>query len=397
LSEVRRIYLDHAATTPVRPEVIEAITKTLTEVYGNPSSIHQFGRPARKLVEEAREKVAKAINADPREIIFTGSGTEADNIAILGGARANKKKGNHLITSVVEHHAVLDAFKALEKEGFEVTYLPVDAEGRVSVEDFKNALRDDTILVSIMHGNNEVGTIMPVEEIGAICRERKILFHVDAVQTVGKIEVDVTKINCDFLALSGHKIYGPKGIGVLYMRRGVRTSPLYYGGGQERKLRPGTENVANIVGLGVAIELAVAEMAEESARLSKLRDKLIDGILNNIPETRLNGPREGRLPHNVNVSIEYIEGEALLLTCDMKGIAASSGSACTSGSLDPSHVLMAMGLTHTTAHGSLRLSLGKATTEEDIDYVIRELKPIAERLRAMSPVWERFQKGLPIT
>jgi len=396
LSEVRRIYLDHAATTPVRPEVIEAMNKIHTEVWGNPSSIHQFGRPSRKAMEEAREKVAAAIGADPREIIFTGSGTEADNIAIVGGARANKKKGTHLITSVVEHHAVLDAFKALEKEGFEVTYLPVDADGRVSVEDFKNALRDDTSLVSIMMANNEVGTIMPVEEIGAICRERKILFHTDAVQAVGKIPVDVKAINCDFLALSGHKLYGPKGIGVLYMRRGVRTQPLYYGGGQERKLRPGTENVANIVGLATAIELAVQEMPEESARLAKLRDKLIDGVLANIPETRLNGPREGRLPHNVNVSIEYIEGEALLLTCDMKGMACSSGSACTSGSLDPSHVLMAMGLTHTTAHGSLRLSLGKSTTEEDIDYIIRELQPIAERLRAMSPVWERFQKGLPI-
>ena len=396
MSEVRRIYLDHAATTPVRPEVIEAMNKVHTEVWGNPSSIHQFGRPARKLLEESREKVAAAIGADAREIVFTGSGTEADNIAILGGARANKKKGTHLITTVVEHHAVLDAFKSLEKEGFEVTYLTVDADGRVSVEDFKNALRDDTSLVSVMMANNEVGTIMPVEEIGAICRERKILFHVDAVQAIGKIPVDVKAINCDFLALSGHKLYGPKGIGVMYMRRGVRTQPLYYGGGQERKLRPGTENVANIVGLATAIELAVQEMPEESARLAKLRDKLIDGVLSTIPETRLNGPREGRLPHNVNVSIEYVEGEALLLTCDMKGMAASSGSACTSGSLDPSHVLMAMGLTHTTAHGSLRLSLGKSTTEEDIDYIIRELKPIAERLRAMSPVWERFQKGLPI-
>ncbi|MBL0387245.1 cysteine desulfurase NifS [Tumebacillus sp. ITR2] len=393
---MRSIYLDHAATTPVREEVIEAMVKVLRENFGNPSSIHQFGRPVRKMMEEAREKVAKAINADPREIIFVGSGTEADNIAILGGARANKKKGNHLITTSVEHHAVLDAFKALEKEGFEVTYLPVDEVGRISVEDFKNALRDDTIFVSVMHANNEVGTIMPVEEIGAICREKKILFHTDAVQSVGKIPVDVTKINCDFLALSGHKLYGPKGIGVLYMRRGVRTQPLYFGGGQERKLRPGTENIANIIGLSVAIELAVAEMEQESARLSKLRDKLIDGVLANIEETRLNGPREGRLPHNVNVSIEYIEGEALLLTCDMKGMAASSGSACTSGSLDPSHVLMAMGLTHTTAHGSLRLSLGKSTTEDDIDYIIRELQPIAERLRAMSPVWERFQKGLPI-
>jgi len=397
LSEVRRIYLDHAATTPVRKEVVEAMMQVHTENWGNPSSIHYFGRPARKAMEEARERIAKAINADPREILFTGSGTEADNIAIVGGARANKKKGNHLITTAVEHHAVLDAFKQLEKEGFEVTYLPVDADGRISVEDFKNALRDDTVLVSVMHGNNEVGTIMPVEEIGAICRERKVLFHTDAVQTIGKIPFDVKAVNCDFAAMSGHKIYGPKGIGVLYMRRGVRTQPLYYGGGQERKLRPGTENVANIVGFATAIELAVTEMEEESARLSKLRDKLIDGVLSNIPETRLNGPREGRLPHNVNVSIEYIEGEALLLTCDMKGMAASSGSACTSGSLDPSHVLMAMGLTHTTAHGSLRLSLGKSTTEEDIDYIIRELQPIAERLRAMSPVWERFQKGLPIT
>ncbi|MGZ4031894.1 MAG: cysteine desulfurase NifS [Tumebacillaceae bacterium] len=394
---MRKVYLDHGATTPVRQEVIEAMMKVYQEVYGNPSSIHQFGRPARKLIEEAREKVAKAINADPKEIIFTGSGTEADNIAIVGGARANKKKGNHLITSVVEHHAVLDAFKALEKEGFDVTYLPVDGDGQVSVEDFKNALRDDTVLVSIMHGNNEVGTIMPIEEIGAICREKKILFHTDAVQTVGKIKVDVKELNVDFLALSAHKIYGPKGIGVLYMRRGVRTQPLYFGGGQERKLRPGTENVPNIVGIGVAIELAVAEMEQESARLVKLRDRLIKGILESIPETRLNGHATNRLPHNANVSIEYIEGEALILSMDMKGMAVSSGSACTSGSLDPSHVLMAMGLTHTTAHGSLRMTLGHSTTDEDVDYVITELKPIVDKLRAMSPVWERFQKGLPIT
>jgi cysteine desulfurase len=393
---VRRVYLDHGATTPVRPEVIEVMMKVHSEVFGNPSSIHQFGRPARKLIEESREKVAKAIGADPKEIIFTGSGTEADNMAIMGGARANQKKGKHLITTVVEHHAVLDAFKALEKDGFEVTYLPVDDKGRISVEDFKNALRDDTILVSVMHGNNEVGTIMPVEEIGAICRERKILFHTDAVQTVGKIPVDVKAINCDFLALSGHKIYGPKGIGVLFMRRGVRVQPLYHGGGQERKLRPGTENVANIAGIGIAIELAVAEMAEESERLSKLRDRLIEGVLGTIPETRLNGARDHRLPHNANISIEYIEGEALILSMDMKGMAVSSGSACTSGSLDPSHVLMAMGMTHTTAHGSLRMTLGKSTTDEDVDYVITELKPIVDKLRAMSPVWEKFQKGLPI-
>lgn len=396
MAEVRKIYLDHGATTPVRREVIDAMIPVLSETFGNPSSIHQFGRPARKLIEEAREKVAKALNADPKEIVFVGSGTEADNIAILGGARANKKKGNHVITTVVEHHAVLDAFKALEKEGFDVTYLPVDEYGMVSVEDFKNALRDDTILVSVMHGNNEVGTIQPVAEIGAICRERKILFHVDAVQSVGKIPVDVKAINCDFLALSGHKIYGPKGIGVLFMRRGVRTQPLYHGGGQERKLRPGTENVANIVGLGVAIELAVGEMEQESARLTKLRDRLIKGILETIPETRLNGHPTERLPHNANISIEYIEGEALILSMDMRGMAVSSGSACTSGSLDPSHVLMAMGLTHTTAHGSLRMTLGHSTTDEDVDYIITELKPIVDKLRAMSPVWERFQKGLPI-
>lgn len=393
---MRRVYLDHGATTPVRKEVIEAMMQVHSEVFGNPSSIHSFGRPARKLIEEAREKVAQAIGADPKEIIFTGSGTEADNIAIIGGARANQKKGKHLITSVVEHHAVLDAFKSLEKEGFEVTYLSVDGEGAVSVEEFQNALRDDTILVSVMHANNEVGTIQPVEEIGKICRERKILFHTDAVQTVGKVPVNVKEINCDFLALSGHKIYGPKGIGALYMRRGVRVQPLYHGGGQERKLRPGTENVANIVGLGVAIEHAVAEMPAESARLEKLRDRLIEGVLGSIEETRLNGPRTKRLPHNANISIEYIEGEALILSMDMKGMAVSSGSACTSGSLDPSHVLMAMGLTHTTAHGSLRMTLGHSTTDEDVDYVITELKPIVDKLRAMSPVWERFQKGLPI-
>ena len=387
---MRKVYLDHGATTPMRDEVIESIVEIYREISGNPSSVHQFGRNAKRKLEEARVKVAAAIGADAKEITFTGSGTEADNIAILGTAhlKAKQGKGKHIITSTIEHHAVWDTCKALEKEGFEVTYLPVDEYGLVSVDNVREALRDDTILVTIMHANNEVGTIQPIKEIGELLKSHQAVFHTDAIQTVGKIPVNVNDLGVDLLALSAHKLYGPKGVGALYIRKGVRLEPVIHGGGQERKIRPGTENLAGIYGFATAIELAVANLDAEAKRLEKLRDKLTTELLQSIPETRLNGHPTQRLPHNANISFEYIEGESLILSLDMKGIAVSSGSACTSGSLDPSHVLMAMGLTHQTAHGSLRMTLGKDTTEEDIDYVVQELKVIVARLREMSPVWE---------
>ncbi len=387
---MRKVYLDHGATTPMRDEVIESIVEIYREISGNPSSVHQFGRNAKRKLEEARVKVAAAIGADAKEITFTGSGTEADNIAILGTAhlKAKQGKGKHIITSTIEHHAVWDTCKALEKEGFEVTYLPVDEYGLVSVDNVREALRDDTILVTIMHANNEVGTIQPIKEIGELLKSHQAVFHTDAIQTVGKIPVNVNDLGVDLLALSAHKLYGPKGVGALYIRKGVRLEPVIHGGGQERKIRPGTENLAGIYGFATAIELAVANLDAEAKRLEKLRDKLTTELLQSIPETRLNGHPTQRLPHNANISFEYIEGESLILSLDMKGIAVSSGSACTSGSLDPSHVLMALGLTHQTAHGSLRMTLGKDTTEEDIDYVVQELKVIVARLREMSPVWE---------
>ncbi|GAV21715.1 cysteine desulfurase NifS [Carboxydothermus pertinax] len=390
---MERIYLDHGATTPLSREVLEEMMPYLTEKYGNPSSIHSFGREAKKAIEDAREKVAKAINADPGEIVFTGGGTEADNLAIKGIARGYRHKGNHIITSAVEHHAVLDACLSLQKEGFEVTVLPVDEYGMVSVDDVKNAITDKTILITIMHANNEVGTIQPIAEIGAIAKERGVYFHTDAVQTVGKIPVDVKELKVDLLSLSAHKIYGPKGVGALYVRKGLKLEPLTNGGGQERKRRPGTENVAGIVGLGKAIELAVAEMSVEAERLIKLRDKLIKGVLEKIPYVKLNGHPTLRLPHNANFSVEFVEGESMLLMLDMKGIAASSGSACTSGSLDPSHVLLAMGIPHEVAHGSLRLTLGKSNTEQQVDYVLEVLPGIVERLREMSPLYNQKVLG----
>ncbi|MBO8169748.1 MAG: cysteine desulfurase NifS [Thermoanaerobacteraceae bacterium] len=386
---MRKVYLDHSATTPVHPEVVKTINHYLTEAWGNPSSIHSFGREARKGLEEAREKVAALMGANPEEIVFTSGGTEADNMAVIGGAYAREKDGKHLITSQIEHHAVLDAFKYLEKQGFEVTYLPVDEDGLVRVEDLRNAIRDDTTLISIMHVNNEIGTIQPIEEIGAIAREKGILFHVDAVQSYGKIPVDVNKLNADMLTASSHKIYGPKGVGCLYIRKGVRIPSYTHGGGQEKKRRPGTENVPGIVGFGKAAEIAAQELEGEMKRLTALRDKLIKGIEERIPEIRVNGHRTKRLPGNANISFRYIEGESLLLSLDMKGIAASSGSACTSGSLDPSHVLLAIGLSHEIAHGSLRMTLGRDNTEEDIDYVLEVLPEIVERLRSMSPLYQR--------
>lgn len=385
---MERIYLDNAATTRVRPEVAEAVLPAMTETYGNASSVHSFGREAKKAMEKARAQVAAAIGAKKEEIYFTAGGSEADNWAIKGAAHALRRKGLHIITTAIEHHAVLHTCQALEKEGFEVTYLPVDEYGLVTPEQVEAAIRPDTILVSVMAANNEIGTIEPIAEIGAVCRAHKVLFHTDAVQAVGHMPLDVAAMQIDMLSLSGHKFYAPKGVGALYIRTGVRIENLIEGGAQERSRRAGTENVPAIVGMGRAIELITAEMAEENARISGLRDRLIAGILDAIPESRLNGHPTKRLPGNVNVSIRYIEGEALLLSLDMAGIAASSGSACTSGSLDPSHVLLAIGLPHEIAHGSLRLTIGRDNTQDEIDRVLEELPKIVSRLRAMSPLYD---------
>ena len=381
------IYLDHAATTPVDPRVLEAMLPTLTEVYGNASSFHQVGQAARKLVEASREKVAQAIGAKPGEIYFTAGGTEADNMALFGVTEALKlKKGKHVITTGLEHHAIYDTFLWLKDQGFEVTTLPVDEYGRVNPKDVEAAIRPDTILVSIMHANNEIGTIQPIAEIGAITRQRGVYFHVDAVQTVGHVPIDVKEMNIDLLSMAAHKFYGPKGVGALFIRRGVRIKQQLHGGAQERGLRPGTENVPGIVGMGKAIEIALECMQEEAQKEQALRDKLIQGLLK-IPDVRLNGHPSERLPGNVNVSISYIEGESILLSLDLLGICASSGSACTSGSLEPSHVLLNIGLDHPTAHGSLRLTLGRQNTEDEIDYVLQVLPDVVQRLRQMSPIW----------
>ncbi len=383
---MRKVYMDNSATTAVREEVLEAMTPYFTDTFGNPSSLHSFGREARKVIEEAREKTAAALGASPQEIIFTSGGTEADNLAIRGVARAMQQKGNHIITSAVEHHAVLDTCLALKEEGFEITVLPVDEYGMVSVDDVAKAITDKTILITIMMANNEVGTVQPVAKIGAVARERGVIFHTDAVQAIGNLPVNVGELPCDLLSLSAHKFYGPKGIGALYVRKGTKLKVFNFGGSQERKLRPGTENVPGIVGLGRSIELAAADMEEKVKKATELRDKLIKGLLS-IEDVKLNGHPTERLPGNANVSIEFVEGESLILSLDLKGIAVSSGSACTSGSLDPSHVLMAMGLDHQTAHGSLRFSLGYRNTQEDVDYVLEVIPEIVTRLRAMSPVY----------
>ena len=383
---MNRIYMDNAATTRVTQPVLEAMMPCLTTVYGNPSSVHAFGRDARRLLDEARAKVAAALNAKPNEIYFTGCGTESDNWAVRGSAYALKAKGNHIITSAIEHHAILHTCQQLEREGFKVTYLPVDEYGQVSAADVEKAITPETTLISIMTANNEIGTIQPIAEIGAIARAHGVRFHTDAVQAVGAIPVDVKAMNVDLLSLSGHKLHAPKGVGALYIRSGVRLERLMNGGAQERTQRPGTENMPSIVGLGRAIELATAHLDEKAAYVSALRDRLINGILETIPDTRLNGHPTNRLPGNCNVSIRYIEGESMLLNLDIKGIAASSGSACTYGSLDPSHVLLAIGLTHEVAHGSLRFSLNEDNTEEEVDYVIKSLDEVVRRLRAMSPL-----------
>lgn len=388
-----RIYVDNSATTPMKKEVLTSMLPYFSEVYGNPSSVYAEGREAKKAVELAREKVAKAINADPKEIYFTGSGTEADNWAIRMVAQANKAKGNHIITTAVEHHAILHTCKALEKDGFEVTYLPVDEFGMVSAEQVENAIKDNTVLISVMTANNEIGTIMPIKEIGAVAKAHKIPFHTDAVQAIGMIDIDVNEMNIDLLSLTGHKFHGPKGSGALFIRKGTKIGSFITGGAQERNRRAGTENVASIVGLGTAIEIATSNIAEKTKKLSEMRDYLIDTILEKIPYTRLNGHRTQRLAGNTNISFEFIEGESLLLMLDMKGISASSGSACTSGSLDPSHVLLAIGLKHEIAHGSLRISLSEDNTMEEMKYIVDTLVEIVERLRMMSPLYEAVLKG----
>lgn len=389
---MRNVYMDYAATTYVKPEVLEEMMPYFTEKYGNPSSFYGISRETKMAIDKARSRVAKALNCEQNEVYFTGGGSEADNWAIKGIATANRKKGNHIITTKIEHHAVLNTCEYLEKQGFDVTYLNVDKEGFVDLEELKNAITDKTILVSIMFANNEIGTIQPVKEIGEICRERKVLFHTDAVQAIGNIAIDVKDMNIDLLSLAGHKIYGPKGIGALYVRKGIRIDNLIHGGGQERARRAGTENTPSVVGLGKAIELATENIEEHNKHLIKLRDRLIEGLLK-IPHTRLNGPRgDKRLPGNSNITFEFIEGESILLSLDFEGVCGSSGSACTSGSLDPSHVLLAIGLPHELAHGSLRLTLGDDSTEEDVDYVLEVVPPIIERLRNMSPLWEDYLK-----
>lgn len=389
---MRNVYMDYAATTYVKPEVLEEMLPYFTKNFGNPSSFYEISRITKMAIDEARAKVAKALNCETSEVYFTGGGSEADNWAIKGIASAHKNKGNHIITTKVEHHAVLHTCQYLEKLGFEVTYLDVDEEGFINIEDLKNAITDKTILVSIMFANNEIGTIQPIKEIGEICKEKNVYFHTDAVQAIGNAPIDVKEMNIDMLSLAGHKIYGPKGIGVLYIKKGIRIANLIHGGGQERTRRAGTENIASIVGLGKAIELATANLEEHIKTMSELRDRLIDGLLE-IPYSHLNGPRgDKRLPGNVNVRFRFIEGESILLSLDFEGICASSGSACTSGSLDPSHVLLAIGLPHEEAHGSLRLTLGDGSNIEDVDYVIETLPPIIQRLRNMSPLWEDFLK-----
>ncbi len=389
----RLIYLDHAATTPTRPEVVEAMMPYFTEHFGNASSIYRIGRDNRKAVDAARADVARVLGAEQTEIFFTGSGSEADNWAVKGAASARSAKGRHLITSAIEHPAVLEVFEWLAKNGYEVTYLPVDADGLVSPQSLRAAMRPDTTLVSIMMANNEIGTIQPIAELAAIAHEGGALFHTDAVQAAGNIRVHVRELDVDLLTISAHKFYGPKGIGALYVRKGVRIDPLLHGGHQERGRRAGTENVPGIVGMARALTLAGEELAAHDAHLRRLRDMALEEITARVPHVKLNGHRTQRLPGNLNLSFRFIEGESLLLMLDMKGIAASSGSACTSGSLDPSHVLLAIGLPHEIAHGSLRLSFGVVNTEADVRVLVDELVVIVERLRQMSPLYEDFVRS----
>jgi len=381
------IYMDHSATSPVDPEVFEAMKPYFTYSFGNASTLYSLGREGRMAMESAREEVASIIGAESKEIIFTSGGTESDNIAILGTVYKLKNKGNHIITSDIEHPAVDETCNYLEKNGFTVTYLPVYEDGIVKVSDLEDAITDDTILITIMHANNEIGTIQPIVEIGAVAKEKGIVFHTDAVQTVGKIPVDVKELNVDLLSLSAHKLYGPKGVGALYVRKGVRLEPIMHGGGHERGIRPGTENVPGIVGLGKACTIAKENLENDAKLLTSLRDRLIDGVLGNNKDSYLNGHRTKRLPNNANFRFTGIEGESLILHLDSKSIAASTGSACSSTKLEPSHVLMAIGLKEVEAHGSLRISLGHENTEEDIDYTVIAITEVVEKLRKMSPLW----------
>ena len=385
------IYFDNAATTQTRAEVFEAMKDYFCVNYGNPSSIYKIAQKNKAAVDKGREQVAKAINADTNEIYFTAGGSESDNWALKGIALSYQNKGKHIITTAIEHHAILHTCQFLETQGYEVTYLPVDEYGKVSLEDVKNAIRPDTILISVMFANNEIGTIEPIAEIGKIAHEHGIIFHTDAVQAVGHVPIDVKAMNIDLLSMTAHKLHGPKGCGLLYIRKGVRIENLICGGAQERNKRAGTENVAGIVGLDAALQLAVDGMDERNAKLEKMRDRLIDGLLK-IERSRINGDRVHRLPGNVNMCFEGIEGESLLLRLDLKGVSASSGSACTSGSLDPSHVLLAIGLPHEIAHGSMRLSFSDDNTEEDIDYILEIVPEIVSYLRSMSPLWEKIKK-----
>ncbi len=390
---MNNVYFDNSATTKTDERVIEAMMPYITENYGNPSSIYKIGRENRKAVEEAREQVAKALNCEPSEIYFTNGGSESDNTAIRGIAYAYKNKGNHIITSKIEHPAVLETCKQLEKEGFEVSYIGVDENGIIKLDELKNAIKPTTTLISIMFANNEIGTIEPIEEIGKIAKQNNIFFHTDAVQAVGNVRIDVKQLNIDALSMSGHKFYGPKGIGALYVKKGIKFEKLINGGHQERNKRAGTENVAGIVGLGKAIELAYQELDEHNKKIKELRDYYVEQVKAKIPYIRINGDETKRLPGNSNISFRFIEGEGLLLNLDLKGICASSGSACTSGSLDPSHVLLAIGLPHEIAHGSLRISIGKYNTKEEVDYLVENLVEIIGRLREMSPLWEEFIEG----
>ena len=387
---MKHIYLDNSATTRLDDEVLKEMMPYLTEEYGNASSIYKLGRNTRNVVETAREKVAKAIHAEPEEIYFTSGGTESDNTAIRGIAYHNKKKGNHIITSKIEHPAVLETCKQLEKEGFKVSYIDVDENGIIDLEQLKNSIQDTTILISIMFANNEIGTIQPIKEIGTIARENNIYFHTDSVQAVGSLKIDVKEMNIDSLSMSAHKFYGPKGIGVLYVKKGIIFQKFMNGGHQERNKRAGTENVPAIVGMGKAIEIAYRDLEKHTKQIKELRDYYINQVKDKIPYIKINGDMEKRLHGNSNISYRFIEGEGLLLNLDLKGICASSGSACTSGSLDPSHVLLAIGLPHEIAHGSLRISIGKYNTEEEIDYLVENLVEIVGRLREMSPLYEKF-------
>ncbi|MDD1703836.1 MAG: cysteine desulfurase NifS [Methanoregula sp.] len=392
MAERRIIYMDHAATTFTRPDVVSAMLPYFTEHFGNPSSVYSIARVTKEAIERSRIQVATALGAEPDEIYFTGGGTESDNWAIKGVALANRKRGNHIITSKIEHHAVLHTCQFLEKEGFEVTYLPVDRNGMVSPEDLEKAITDKTILVTIMYANNEIGTIEPIAELGAIARKHNVYFHTDAVQAIGSVPIDVKAQNIDLLSLSAHKFYGPKGIGALYIKKGVRIENLLHGGGQEKRRRAGTENIPGIVGLGRAIELATADIPGHSARVAAMRDRLVTGILEKIPYARLNGHPEKRLPGNINISFEFIEGESMLIWLDDEGICASTGSACTSGSLEPSHVLLATGLPVEISHGSLRLTLGDANKPGDVDVILDVLPKVVSKLREMSPLYQKTEK-----